>query len=828
MRNDLPTGTVTFLFTDVEGSTKLLHSLGAEEYAKALAEHRRVIRQACAAEGVEVDTQGDAFFFAFPTAPGALAAAVALTESLAPGPIHVRVGLHTGTPLVTDEGYIGDDVHRTARIAAVGHGGQVLVSASTASLVDTELTDLGEHRFKDLAAPEHVYQLGKRAFPSLKSLLRTNLPVPATPFLGREHELAEVVDFLARHDVPLLTLTGPGGTGKTRLAVQAAAEAFEHYPDGVWWVPLAPLHDPSLVLSAVAQSLELAEVAGLELRDRLSAELEGKRALFLLDNAEHLLPDAAREIAALAAIQGPLLLLTSRERLQLQGEQVYPVPTLVESDGVELFLARARALEPAFEANGAVSELCARLDHLPLALELAAARTVVFSPEQLLERLSHRLDLLRGGRDADPRQQTLRATIEWSYDLLEKEEQRLFRALAVFAGGSVYEAAEAICGADPDTLQSLIDKSLVRRRDTGFGFRYWMLETIREYAAEGLEVNGESFKLRRRHAEWCDALAERLVGIGPEPRHTDDFGAFPDEYGNVRSALGWAWSQNEDELALRLGAKCWRYWMGRGQFQDAVHWFELALPKIPEAHPPTRLLALRTSGAIAFFVLNDTQQAEDLWRRALADAQELDAQADTAWIEANLASCAWERGDLEVALEMTERLLATARESADDLLEARAQHHLGELLRDLGRFEEAEVALLEADRIYRELGHASALSGNTHSLADLALDRGDLWAAITLYRESLDAELPAGRQRDAAYCLAGLASVLAELGREIEAATIWGCVCAVEDALGFRMLGAERRRYEKRLARLERSSSWAEGQELTLEGAYQQVVAALE
>jgi predicted ATPase/class 3 adenylate cyclase len=652
VRSELPTGTVTFVFTDVERSTSLLNDLGAEAYADALTEHRAVIREACKRNGgVEVDTQGDAFFFAFPTAPAALHAAAVITDDLAEGPIQVRIGLHTGTPLLTDEGYVGQDVHRAARIAAAGHGGQVLVSASTAQLVEDDLHDLGEHRFKDLAARERVYQFGERDFPALKSLLRTNLPTPATPFLGREQELADVVDFLARRDVQLLTLTGPGGTGKTRLAVQAAAEAFEHYPDGVWWVPLAPLRDPSLVLSAVAQSLELAEVAGLELDEQLSAELEGKQALVVLDNAEHLLPDAAREIAALAAIQGPSLLVTSRERVQLQGEQVYPVPTLIESDGVELFLARARALEPAFDANGAVSELCARLDHLPLALELAAARTVVFSPEQLLKRLSHRLDLLRGGRDADPRQQTLRATIEWSYDLLEKEEQRLFRALAVFAGGSVFEAAEAICGADPDTLQSLIDKSLVRRRDTGLEFRYWMLETIRGYAAERLEDNGEAFELRRRHAEWCEGLAERLVGMGPDPLRTDDFGVFPDEYGNVRSALGWAWSQNEDELALRLGAKCLRYWMGRGQFQDAVHWFELALPKIPEALPPTRLLALRASGAVAFFVLNDTHLAEDLWRRALADAQELDAQADTAWIEANLASCAWERGDLEVALE---------------------------------------------------------------------------------------------------------------------------------------------------------------------------------
>src|SRR5512134_1784884 len=234
MRRDLPSGTVTFLFTDVAGSTRLLHEFGAQGYAEALAEHRRVIREACASQGgVEVDTQGDAFFFAFPTAPGALAAASAFTEALASGPLQVRVGLHTGSPLLTEEGYVGGDVHRAARIAAAGHGGQVLVSASTAQLVKLELRDLGEHRLKDLSAPERVYQLGEGDFPALKSLYRSNLPVPATPFLGRERELADVVALMSDDDGRLLTLTGPGGTGKTRLGLQAAAKASERFPDGV-------------------------------------------------------------------------------------------------------------------------------------------------------------------------------------------------------------------------------------------------------------------------------------------------------------------------------------------------------------------------------------------------------------------------------------------------------------------------------------------------------------------------------------------------------------------------------------------------------------------
>ena len=382
MRSELPTGTVTFLFTDVEGSTMLLHELGAELYASALAEHRRIVREACARErGVEVDTQGDAFFFAFPTAPGAVAAASAMTDGLAAGPIRVRGGLHTGTPLLAEEGYVGDDVHRAARVAAAGHGGQVLVSAATASLVDVQLTDLGEHRFKDLAAPERVYQLGEGTFPPLKSLYRTNLPVPATSFLGRDHELAEIAGLL-QDGARLVTLTGPGGTGKTRLAIHAAAEASDSFPDGIWWVPLASLSDARLVTSAIAQALSVEEEPGKELEESLAARLGGKRALLVLDNAEHLMPDVASRIAELRDVSGPTLVVTSRERLQLQGEHVYSVPPLAGDEGVELFLSRARAIDSDVSASRVrgralfapgQSAACARARSRPLGRVLPGA-----------------------------------------------------------------------------------------------------------------------------------------------------------------------------------------------------------------------------------------------------------------------------------------------------------------------------------------------------------------------------------------------------------------------------------------------------------------------
>ncbi|MDQ3573098.1 MAG: adenylate/guanylate cyclase domain-containing protein, partial [Actinomycetota bacterium] len=589
MARSLPSDTVTFLFTDVEGSTKLLHALGAALYAEALAEHRGILRRAFARHGgVEVDTQGDAFFVAFPTAPGALAAAQGARDALVDGPIKVRIGLHTGTPHLTDEGYVGADVHRAARIAAAGHGGQILVSAATAQLVDGgELRDLGEHRLKDLGVSERIYQLGDDEYPPLKTLHQTNLPVPVTAFLGREAELAELAPLIRRDDVRLVTVTGPGGTGKTRLALQAVADAADSFPGGVWWVPLAALRDPALVLESTATALSAS--------GDLAEHIGDKRLLLLFDNFEHLTLAAGDLAELLARCPNLKLVVTSREPLHIVGEHEYAVDPLVAAEAVELFLTRAVAVKRDFVANRKVAAICARLDHLPLAIELAAARVKILSLAALLERLEQRLPLLAGGaRDLPERQRTLRATIEWSYELLTDDEKRLFGHLSVFRGGCTLDAAETVADADLDTLQSLVDKSLMRVRDTG---RFWMLETIREFAVERLETSGEAAALRRRHADHFLGLAEEALRyLGGDP--TAGLRLLDPDHDNVRAALDWLVAIGEDERVLRLVTALSQYWMIRGHFVEAHAGFTRALGR-PAEPTKARADALLASGPFA-------------------------------------------------------------------------------------------------------------------------------------------------------------------------------------------------------------------------------------
>ena len=530
--------------------------MARRSYVEALAEHRRLLRAAFAVHGgVEVDTQGDAFLYAFGDAVEALAAAADGQSALSAGPVTVRMGLHTGELRLTGEGYAGRELHRAARIAASGHGGQVVVSAATRALVGGELTELGEHRLKDFDEPVPLFQLGQDSFPPLKTISNTNLPRPASSFVGRERERDELVALLG-NGTRLLTLSGPGGSGKTRLAVEAASELVPSFKAGVFWVGLAALREPALVTAAIAQTLGS--------KNGLAEHIGERELLVLLDNFEQVVAAAPELGGLLERCPNLKLMVTSRELLRVNGEVDYPVPPLAEPEAVELFCERSR-LPP----DGTIAELCRRLDDLPLALELAAARTSVLSPAQILERLSGRLDLLKGGRDADPRQQTLRATIEWSHELLEPEEQRLFASLAVFRGGCTVETAEAVAGADLDTLQSLVDKSLLRHT----GERFWMLETIREYARERLAASGEEAEMRRRHALFVLDVAEATsVKWRKAAIWRSGYARLAAEHDNARAALEWARDSHEDEVLLRLAAALSHFWLAHAHTQEAEHW----------------------------------------------------------------------------------------------------------------------------------------------------------------------------------------------------------------------------------------------------------------
>ena len=461
----LPTGTVTLLLTDVEGSIRLVRELGSR-YSSLLADHRRILGGAFRRHGgVEVAARGESLFYAFATASEAVAAAADGLDALGEQPLPVRIGIHTGEPLVADDDYVGIDVQRVARICAAGHGGQVVISERTALLVEANLRDLGEHRLKDLTEPQRLFQLGNATFPPLWSLNFTNLPVQPNPLIGRERELTEAGALLREHR--LVTLVGPGGSGKTRLALQLAADAVERSADGVFWVSLAAIRDPSLVEPTIAHAVGVHDTLREHLRDR--------HALLLLDNFEQVAAAAPRVAELLGSAAGLRVLVTSREPLHLSGECEYGVAPLAEGEALALFTARARALRAGFEPDDAVAEVCRRVDGLPLAIELAAARVKVLTPAQMLARLPPRLELLTGGaRDLPERQRAVRTTIDWSYELLGSGERALFVRLAVFAGGWTLTSAEAVCSADLDTLQSLVDKCLVRRADA----RFEMLETV--------------------------------------------------------------------------------------------------------------------------------------------------------------------------------------------------------------------------------------------------------------------------------------------------------------------------------------------------------------
>ena len=811
MERALPTGTVTFVFTDIEGSTRLLQQLGADAYADALGLHRRALREAFNRhDGVEVDTQGDSFFIAFSTAPAAIAATVEAQQALAAaGPIRVRIGVHTGTPQVTDEGYVGADVHRAARIAAAGHGGQILISSSTASLIgDDSLRDLGEHRLKDLAAPERIYQLGGEGFPPLITLRQTNLPIPPTRFLGRQRELGEVTTLLESGIARLITLTGPAGAGKTRLALQAAAEASDQYPDGVFWAPLAALRDPKLVLEVAAQALEA--------KDTLTDRIGDRRLLLMLDNFEQVI-DAARELAGLlAACPNLQLLVTSRELLRLPGEQAYPVLPLESQDATELFVTRARALDPGFEARPVVHELCSRLDNLPLALELAAARVPVLSPEHLLDRLSKRLDLLKAGRGVDPRQQTLRATIAWSYDLLDEKERHLFECLSVFRGGCTLEAAEEVCQSDIDTLQSLIDKSLLHRQ----GDRFWMLETIQDYATERLEDWEEKDELRRRHADYFLARAEDIAVGGPSA--LSEVGVWlRDELDNLRRARKRFIALGDAEREARLAvAALWALWT-QASLRELKAWLVSALDRSATLDRGLRADALGAA-ALAAANLGETEVAREYARESLKLANERNDKRQIEWA---LRVLSFDEPDLDERRRLLRECEALLHELGDDGGLGWVSFLLGVTLLDEGRLKEAREPLSSAVAIFNALGGQWEAANAENAIAYVLIADGQHQAARLILERALQSAVELQSVALAVEALAALGCIRVQTNPG-QATRLLSAAETIGEEDGQRLETSYTRHFVDRAAEAARQqlgdafgAEWKAGSELTLNEA---------
>lgn len=832
--NGLPSGTVTFLFTDVEGSTRLLLQLGEARYGRELREHRRLLRAAFARHGgVEVDTQGDAFFIAFADASRAIAAAADAHSALEGGPIRIRMGIHTGTPLLTDEGYVGMDVHRAARIAAAGHGGQILVSAATASVSDgAELIDLGEHRLKDLAAPEQLYQLGNESFPPLKTLSVSNLPVPATPFVGREAELEELCALLRDPAVRMLTVTGTGGIGKTRLAVQAAAESSAAFPHGLWWVALAPIADAKLVPVQLAQLLGVREEEGVTLTQAVAARLEGRRMLVLLDNAEHLLPGLVDEVRALLEASAHITVLaTSRERMNISAEHVYAVRPMSAGDAVDFFRARAAMLGVSLDRSDTVASLCERLDRLPLALVLAAARVRTFSPEQLLERISRRLDLLKGGRDLDPRQQTLRATIEWSHDLLAPDEQALFRRLAVFTGGCTLEAAETVCDAKVDPLEGLVDKSILQRRDDAVEPRFWMLESIHEFAAERLAASGEDAAARAGHALYFRGLAERMAASlrAGDPEEIP-VAVLEADIDNLRAAVAFGLTTGDTELVREITTALPLYWLDRALYAEGRSWLERALA-LDGTEDETRRRLLSGLATIAYRQ-GDHEVAVTASDEAASLAMALAGSTERFQLLRTQARAAGMRAEVETAERLWRQALDAAIDADNGVGISACRLNLVDLANTTGRHQPAEELAAENLPFVRARGQTRCEAYTLSALAETQVYRGRAADAAEDAVAGARRAAQIGNRSLTAFCLDLAAVAAAARGEPQRSATILGATEAAREAMGIpadeqelairtralELLGEERSGVE---------AAWAEGRKLDLESALEVATAGL-
>jgi predicted ATPase/class 3 adenylate cyclase len=863
----LPTGTVTFLFTDIEGSTRLLRAL-EDDYRAVQDDQMRLIREAIAeGGGTEIRTEGDAFFVVFPTAAGAVRAAVAAQRSFASHrwshrqPLRVRMGMHTGEGRLGGDDYLGIDVNRAARIAAAGHGGQVLVSEATRALVadvlpeGVTLADLGEHRLKDFDAPGRIHQLLidglPTDFPPLRTLdTPTNLPVELTSFVGREQELEEIQHLL--DSTRLLTLTGPGGSGKTRLALRAASLVLDRFPGGVYLVELASVSEAHLVPSVIASAVGTGEQGPRSVIETLQIELRHRTALLVLDNFEQVIEASSAVTALLSAAPAVRFLVTSRGPLRIQGEQEFPVPPLrlpdparlpspedlTRFEALALFVDRATAIDPHFavkeENMPAVVEICRRLDGLPLAIELAASRLRLLSPTAMLERLDKALPFLAGGsRDLPDRQRTLRGAIGWSYDLLSPAVAGLFRRLCVFAGGFTMEAAEATCDPDGelgietmDGLEALLDAGLVRRRPAMPGDdRFDTLQTVREYGLERLVEHDEAPAIRRRHALYFLELAEAAEpGFrGPDLGH--HLQLLHLEHDNLRAALAWALEADEGEVALRMVSALWRFWHLHGDLTAGRRWVEqaLALPSA-SARSGARARALIAAGSLAYWQL-DPPRTSASYEEALAIFGELGYEAGIANATYNMAFGLSLEGKVSEAGEMfrTSRgmfeALGDRRGVADSLF------GLGLASRLQGDLGAARTTGEEALRMHEDLEDVFGVYGSLYMVGRAAAEQADLDAARAYFLRALDMAEKYGDRTGVALSLDNLADQELGRGRPARAMKLAGASEAIKEGVGGQappelvLLADPRERAREVLSEKEIDAAWQKGRAMPLDEA---------